>query len=263
MADQGGLFSRLNPNYSADNLGEVFRTLRLTILRELGGGDSMEQLLRPVPTATWRDFAGAAPYTATPTATATSTNTPTPTYTATPTNTATYTPRPTRTRTPTDKPDDPPPPPPPTKTPTITVTPSITPSPTPADTVAPTISSGILNPAPGSTPLPECNPTITVLGLHVTDAKPSYGMQLVKLFYKIPPHTSGIVPSDPMTLVSGGAKDGGWDALYDGLMPFVIETGWASSEDFTVELSARVIDMGGNTTDLPLGTYKMMKSCAD
>ncbi|MCH8341570.1 MAG: hypothetical protein IIA51_08460 [Chloroflexi bacterium] len=181
MADQGGLFSRLNPNYSADNLGEVFRTLRLTILRELGGGDSMEQLLRPVPTATWRDFAGAAPYTATPTATATSTNTPTPTHTATPTNTATYTPRPTRTRTPTNKPDDPPPPPPPTKTPTITVTPSITPTPF-VDSIAPSIVIGaLIGSKTGATCTLEIN-------FDVVDAKPSAGVEnnQVHLFYESP-----------------------------------------------------------------------------
>ena len=262
MADQGGLFSRLNPNYSADNLGEVFRTLRLTILRELGGGDSMEQLLRPVPTATWRDFAGAAPYTATPTATATSTNTPTPTHTATPTNTATYTPRPTRTRTPTNKPDDPPPPPPPTKTPTITVTPSITPTPTPPDVIEPVVSGGTPDPAPGYLGDNQCNASIFVSNIRVTDDPPSYGMAFVKLQYQAVGF-SGLFLSDKLTKISGGPTgEGGWDAIYEGGIVFEIDTDWElEGKNYDIKLWAKAQDIGGRDDTQFLGDYTVDENC--
>ena len=64
MAIPRGLFSRIVPNYGSDNFGDVIRTLRLTIVRELTGDGMEQELLLPVPTATWRDFAGAPPYTA-------------------------------------------------------------------------------------------------------------------------------------------------------------------------------------------------------
>ncbi len=255
MADQGGLFSRLNPNYSSDNLGEVFRTLRLTIVRELGG-DSMEQLLRPVPTATWRDFAGAAPYTPTPTATATSTNTPTPTYTATPTNTATYTPRPTRTRTPTDKPDDPPPPPPSTQTPTITLTPSITPSPTNSPTpilesIVPVIE---LKSLIGSDTGSACSFEIR---FDVVDAKPSAGIAngSVRLFYTYPLNT----PEKSASLTGGGAWDGGvpaarWFGSYSGNIP-----GIGKIDKFTFRIEA--IDQASNAGNAGGFTYNVDDNC--
>ena len=66
MAIPRGLFSRIVPNYGSDNFGDVIRTLRLTIVRELTGDGMEQELLLPVPTATWRDFDGALPYTATP-----------------------------------------------------------------------------------------------------------------------------------------------------------------------------------------------------
>jgi len=259
IAVPGGLFSRIAPDYGSDNLGDVFRTLRLTIVRELTGDEMELELLRPVPTATWGNFSGAAPFTATPTNTSTPTSTATPTETATPTSTAT--PRPTNTLTPTKKPTDKPKPP--THTPTITLTPSVTPTPTPADVVAPIILSGNPSPSPGPTPLASCNPAIAVTDLHITDDKPSYGMSSVKLNYEIPGFTSGFVFSDEMSLSSGGEKDGGWDAHYQGSIVFEIQTGWSPTEDFTVELYARVIDKGSHTTNLHLGTYKMMQSCAD
>ena len=88
-------------------------------------------------------------------------------------------------------------------------------------------------------------------------------MSSVKLKYEFPGFTSGFVFSDEMSLSSGGEKDGGWDAHYQGSIVFEIQTGWLPTEDFTVELYARVIDKGNNTTNLHIGTYKMMKSCAD
>ena len=262
MAAQDGLFSRLNPNYGSDNLGEVYRTLRLTILRELGGGDSMEQLLRPVPTATWRDFAGAAPYTPTPTATATSTNTPTPTQTSTPTNTATYTPRPTRTRTPTDKPDDPPPPPPPTHTPTIPLTPSITPSPTPVDVIEPVVSGGTPDPAPGYLGVDECNASIFVSNIRVTDDAPSYGMAFVKLQYQVVDF-SGLFLSNKLTKTSGGPTgEGGWDAIYEGGIVFEIDTDWElEGKNYDIKLWAKAEDMGGKVNTQFLGDYTMDENC--
>lgn len=261
MAVPGGLFSRLVPDYGSDNLGEVFRTLRLTIIREITGDRLEQQLLRPVPTATWRDFAGAAPYTATPTHTPTSTNTPTPTSTATPTHTAT--PRPTRTSTPTEKPEEQPPPPPPqpppppTNTPTITPTPSITPSPTPVDNAKPDIEGATVNPPTGDV----CEPTIFVTDLHLVDPAPSYGMKTVVLRYRIVGFTVDFIVSS-MSKTSGGESGGGWDALYSGSITFQIDKGWVPTEDFEVELSASATDKGDNSTADDLDDYTIPMSCA-
>jgi len=184
MAVPSGLFSRLVPDYGSDNLGDVFRTLRLTIVRELTGDGLEQQLLLPVPTATWRDFAGAAPYTATPTNTPTSTNTPTPTSTATATNTATR--RPTSTRTPTEKAEEKPTPPP-TNTPTITPTPSDTPTPTSTPTPIPDVAGPdvILERIEGTHESSTCMFTID---FSVEDPEPSAGVEdsQVHLFYEYP-----------------------------------------------------------------------------
>jgi len=88
-------------------------------------------------------------------------------------------------------------------------------------------------------------------------------MKSVRLKYEIPPFTSGFIFSDEMALTSGGEKDGGWDAHYSGSIVFEIQTGWSPSEDFTVELYAQIVDIGNNLTFTSLGTYKVMKSCAD
>ncbi|MFQ5921559.1 MAG: hypothetical protein ACE5M4_01840 [Anaerolineales bacterium] len=252
----GGLFSRLAPDYGPDNLGAVIRTLRIAIVGELAGEDLVDQMQRPVPTATWRDFAGAAPYTATPTHTPTSTNTPTPTETATPTNTATR--RPTSTRTPTEEPEEePPPPPPPTNTPTISPTPSITPTPTPADIAEPDIKGATVNPPTGDL----CEPKISVTDLHLVDPAPSYGMKSVVLRYRIVGFTVDFIVSS-MSKTSGGESGGGWDALYSGSITFQIDKGWVPTEDFEVELSASATDKGDNSTADDLADYTIPMSCA-
>ena len=253
MGVPGGLFSRLIPNYGSDNLGEVFRTLRLTILRELTGDSMEQQLLRPVPTATWRDFAGAAPFTATPTSTATSTNTPTPTATYTPTPTHTATPRPTRTRTPTVKPDDPPPPPPP---PTITLTPSITPSPTNSPTpIVESIAPAILLDALIGT---ETGPSCTFeINFDVEDAKPSAGISdgSVHLFYTYPLATS----EKPASLSGGGDWDFGvpaerWFGSYSGNV-----SGIGTNDKFTFRVE--VTDKAGNEGNAGGFTYNVDENC--
>ena len=252
MAVPGGLFSQIAPNYGSDNTGDIVRTLRFTIIREIAGDDLQQQLLMPVPTATWRDFAGAAPYTATPTFTPTPTNTATATETATPTSTATR--RPTSTRTPTDEPEEPPPP---AHTPTITPTPSITPSPTPADTAEPSITGATVNPPTGE----PCEPTVSVIDLHLVDPPPSYGMNSVILKYRVIGFTVDFIVSS-MSLTSGGESGGGWDALYGGSITFQIDKGWVPTEDFRVELFASATDKGNNSTTIPLGDYTIPMSCA-
>ena len=258
MAVPRGLFSRIVPNYGSDNIGDVFRTLRLTIVRELTGDGMEQELLRPVPTATWRDFAGAPPYTATLTKTPTATSTATPTETATPTNTAT--PRPTITRTPTKNPTDKPKPP--TNTPTITATPSITPTPTPADVTEPVISAADPSPSPGYLGDAECAPSISVTNIHVTDAKPSYGMSFVKLRYQVIGFSGFIFSNDLSPPDSGGSTpDGGWDALYSGSIVFEIDTAWESDTNYEIQLDAEVKDKGSNTTTRSIGTYTIDENC--
>ncbi len=253
-----GLFSRLVPNYGADKLGDVFRTLRLTIVRELTG-DSMEQeLLLPVPTATWRDFAGAPPYTPTPTNTSTPTSTATATDTATPTNTATR--RPTNTRTPTEEPTDKPKPP--TLTPSITPTATITPTPTPADLTEPVVSGADPSPSPGYLGDAECAPSIAVSNIRVTDAKPSYGMSFVKLKYQVIGFSGFIFSNDLGPPDSGGpTADGGWDAIYSGSIVFEIDTAWESDTNYEIQLDVVVKDRGSNSTTWPIGTYTVDEIC--
>ena len=254
----GGLFSRLAPDYGSDNLGDVFRTLRLTIVRELTGDGMEQELLRPVPTATWRNFAGAAPFTATPTNTSTPTSTATPTETATPTSTAT--PRPTNTFTPTKKPTDKPKPP--THTPTITLTPSVTPTPTPADVALPVVSAGTPSPSPGYLGDSECAPNVVVSNIHVTDEKPSYGMSFVKLKYQIIGFTGFIFSNDLSPPDFGGATPAGaWDALYSGSIVFEIDTEWSSDANYEVQLLVTVTDKGGNSATQAVGTYTIDENC--
>ncbi len=253
MAVPRGLFSRIVPNYGSENFGDVIRTLRLTIVRELTGDGMEQQLLLPVPTATWRDFAGAPPYTATSTNTPTPTSTATPTETATPTHTATR--RPTSTQKPTDEPTDKPKPP--TLTPSITPMPSITPTPTPADVADPDIKGATVNPPTGD----PCEPTVSVTDLHLVDPAPSYGMNSVVLRYRIIGFTVDFIVSS-MTKTSGGESGGGWDALYSGTINFQIDKGWVPTEDFEVELSASATDKGGNSTADDLADYTIPMSCA-
>jgi hypothetical protein len=237
------LLSGLSPNYRSDNLIGKFVSLRLTILRELAPGapgDLEGELLRPVPSATWRDFDGAPPFTATPTTTPTSTQTPTPTATSTPTRIPTRTP----TRTPTEEPEE--------EEPPVT--------PLPPDVATPEISGGDLDPSPG--PIAECSKDIHVIGLKIEDPAPSYGMKSVKLRYRVLGFTVEYVEFD-MTPVSEEFKDGGWEGTFNGTAKFVIDIGWdPGDKDFQVELSVRAIDKGNNERVLLYELYTMPKGCA-
>ena len=258
MAVPRGLFSRIVPNYGSDNFGDVIRTLRLTIVRELTGDGMEQELLLPVPTATWRDFDGALPYTATPTHTSTPTSTATATDTPTPTNTATR--RPTSTRTPTKEPTNKPKPP--TNTPTITPTPSITPTPTPADVIEPVVSGAGPSPSPGYLGDAECAQSISVSNIHVTDAKPSYGMSFVKLRYKVIGFSGFIFSNDLSPPDSGGSTpDGGWDALYAGSIVFEIDTAWESDTNYEIQLDVIAKDKGSNSSSQSIGTYTVDETC--
>lgn len=254
------LLSQLIANYADDGPGG-FVTLRLGSVRELAGSPEQveQELMRPVPTATWRNFEGAAPFTATPTDTPTPTNTPTPTSTPTPTPTPTFTPTFTRTPTATEEPeeDEPPPPPPPTKTPTIT------PTPTPPDTEHPTIDDhGDPSPGPTGFPAGECAPVVIVTGIHITDAAPSYGMDWVKLKYQVVGFSGLIFSNDLSPPDSGGAtKDGGWDAVYSGSIEFQIDTEWDSADSYHIDLHVRVRDMAGHERTEKIGSYTMHEAC--
>lgn len=252
------LLSRLIADYAGDIPGG-FVALRLGSVRELAGSPEQfeRELLRPVPTATWRDFEGGAPFTATPTATATGTNTPTPT--STPTPTPTHTPTRTPTRTPTEPPEETEPPPAPTKTPTIT------PTPTPPDVKQPSIDDpGDPAPAPGylGDAPDSCHVPIDVTDVHVTDEPISYGMSSVRLKYRVVGF-SGFFFSNPLALTSGGATTGsGWDAHYAGTIVFEIDTDWElEGNNYEVELSVVATDKGGQSDTRQIGAYSMDEGC--
>lgn len=255
----GNLRSGLLPDYRrAGSLGS-FISLRLTVLRELLPGEQAEQaviaLLTPVPTATWRNFAGDDPFTATPTHTPTPTNTPTPT--PTPTFTPTSTPTRTPTRTPTEEEEEEEEEPKkPTKTPTVTLTP------TPSDELEPSISGGDPNPSPGYLGDGVCEPDIQVSNIRVQDDPVSYGMQWVKLKYEVTGFSGQIFSDDIGPAVSGGATgDGGWDAIYEGSIAFQIDTDWESSDSYHIVLWVRARDKGGHEDTRQLGEYTMDEAC--
>ena len=252
------LSSRLGADYGPDKLtgplGRFHLSIISDILRDRGLSPSEAEdqsdkfklsLNSPVSTATARDFEGEPPYTPTPTTTLTPTDTLTPTPTSTPTRTRTSIPTRTSTKKPTKKPK------PPTSTPT------------PKDDEDPEISGGIFDPTPG--PIGDCYEDITVTGLHVTDPSPSSGIKWVKLRYQVVDY-SGLIYSDPIAKVSGGATvEGGWDAYYQGVITFEINTAWdePASGYFEIKLEAKVRDNAGNEFVLLLGEYTMPGSCAD
>ena len=222
------LLSGLTPNYRSDNLIGKFVSLRLTILRELAPGapgDLEGELLRPVPTATWRDFDGAPPYTATPTATPTPTLTPTPTATSTSTRIPTRTPTPTPTEEP--KTEEPKPPP---------ATPTDTPTPIP-DVAAP--EEATLQLLKGEKGGETCNVTI---GFDILDPKPSAGINNadVKLLYQYP-----IGSGDQNAPISGGGDwTGGipgeeWLGSYAGQITGVSTEAEMNKFKFKVEVTDR------------------------
>ena len=193
------LLSGLSPNYRSDNLIGNFVSLRLTILRELAPGapgDLEGELLRPVPTATWRDFDGAPPFTATPTATPTPTQTPTPTATSTPTRIPTRTP----TRTPTEEPEE--------------EEPAATPTPIP-DVASP---QAILKGLSGEKASETCKVTVE---FKVEDSKPSSGVSNsnVKLKFQYPLGSPDIeVPLSGSGNWEGGIPGEKWTGTYTGQM---------------------------------------------
>jgi len=120
-----------------------------------------------------------------------------------------------------------------------------------------------VNPTPG--PISDCYEDITVTDLHVTDQSPSSGILWVKLKYQVVDR-SGLIYSDPIVKVSGGPTvDGGWDAYYQGVITFEINTAWDPPEsgDFIIQLGAKVHDNAGNEDVLSLGEYTMPRSCVD
>ena len=252
------LSSRLGADYGPDELSSPLGRFHLSIisdiLRDRGlspseADDRLEKfklsLNLPVSTATARNFQGEPPYTPTPTSTLTPTETLTPTFTPIPTRTRTSIPTRTSTKKPTKKPK------PPTSTPT------------PTDDKDPEISGGSLDPTPG--PINDCYEDITVTDLHVTDPSPSSGILWVKLKYQVVDY-SGLIYSDPIGKVSGGpTAGGGWDAYYQGVITFEINTAWDPpvSGYFIIKLWATVRDNAGNEDVKPLGEYTMPGSCAD
>lgn len=242
------LLSKLRADYGKDGaLGFVI--LRLGIVRDLAGSpEQMEQdLMHPVPTATWRDFDGSAPFTPTATPTPTATHTPTPTNTPTPTPTFTPTNTPTRTPTPTKKPTDKPKP---------------KPSPTPPDEQEPKVAGGSPSPGPGYLGNANCHVQVDVTGVQVTDPPISYGMSSVRLRYQVQGF-SGYLFSNQMTKTSGGATgDGGWDASYDGSIVFEIDNKWVLEDGtYNVKLWVVAVDKGGHADERPLGDYTMDENC--
>ena len=253
-----GFSSRLGADYGPEKLSSPLGRFYLSIIsdvlvdRGLSPSEAENQsekfklsLNTPVSTATARNFQGEPPYTPTPTPTLTPTDTPTPTLTPTPTRTMTSIPTRTSTRRPTKKPK------PPTSTPT------------PTDDEEPEISGGTLDPTPG--PIGDCYEDITVTNLHVTDPSTSSGILWVKLKYQVVDY-SGLIYSDPIVKVSGGPTGGGgWDAYYQGVITFEINTAWdtPASGYFKIKLWATVRDNAGNEDVLSLGEYTMPGSCAD
>lgn len=264
------LRSRLRADYSPDPLGQRIASLRLTIvddvLRDLGLSPQAAEAERealeaamsqPVPTATARDFAGSAPFTATASPTVTATDTPV----ATPTSIPTRTPRPTRT----PKPTETEPPPAPT-------------SPSPGDTRAPEICAFDLDPDPG--PLTAC--TISVTGIHIYDPGPSSGIDDSDVVLKYRDPESGNYVYFSTRRTSGGWTAGpgsAWDAWYEGVLTLsdvevgLLDTGSlhavarlvervrASSGSVTIQVWIRVTDNAGHTTYAGPFSYELSVDC--
>jgi hypothetical protein len=243
------LSSRLSADYRVDKVGPL-KALSLSIigdmLRDMGMGAqeaeeheaSMKALMEdPVPTATARDFEGAAPFTATPTHTSTPTTTPT--STATPTST--FTPRPTATNTP---------------KPTSTEVAATATSAGPVDSKTPSPPVLSLSPAPGST-LTTCD--FTIVSMTVFDPAYSSGFSPSEVLVKHETHSGGYyyqqVPFISGGFVSGPGSD--WSATYGGPMILsdvevgetfkvygkikdIAGTGWIISSAYTYTYSGAV-----------------------
>lgn len=266
-----GLHSRLQADYGPDQPGPSLAVLRLSIvedvLRDLGFSGEEAQAQRqgveaamgaPVPTATARDFQGAAPFTATLVPTATPTETPVPTATPVPTNTR----RPTRTPTRTS-----PPPPPPTSTPTDTAPPPAT------DNEDPEICCMVLVP-----PAPEAPCTVLITDMWVTDDAPSSGINLSNVVFKYEdPNSPGNYHLFPATLISGGwtgEPGSGWSAHYSGSITITgveitdptgsagpMTSAPACTGPVTIQVWGRVADNAGNPADDRSQTFELNTSC--
>jgi hypothetical protein len=238
-AGEGGfnLASQLRADYSTEPLGRPVRLLSFSIiqdvLQDLGmapdkaaaESNTMELAMSsPVPTATARDFQGAAPYTATPTKTRAPTRTPRPTITSsvTPSNT------PRSTRTATTEPTS-------TKKPKPTkVEKSKTPEPTATlggeDNETPYLDTSdmVLNPHDGATL--DCSDSITVTHLVLIDPAPSDGIDFLKLKYKISDgHHTYVMGSDLTPVSSGYDAEGNWVAVYNGTIDVDFDEAWAQT----------------------------------
>jgi hypothetical protein len=99
----------------------------------------------------------------------------------------------------------------------------------------------------------------------VTDPPISYGIQWVKLRYRVVDY-SGYFETNPIGMVSGGSTvDGGWDAYYMGVITLEIDTDWDPPETgpFSIELWVKALDEGWNERVVLLGEYTMPGSCAE
>ena len=203
----------------------------------------------PVPTATARDFEGAAPFTATPTRTAIPTNTPTATRTAIPTK-------------------------PPTSTQTATPKKVSTAVPI-SDHQAPNvIDPGTLSPSIGPA---SCTVNVSVANVIVQDPGPSSGIAWTKLKYKVynedfSAHFNSYVYSSPLAVCwTNPLPGGGVESCFSGPSPaFQIQIfpGFAGPSDYTgsqfnVKVWVLTHDNVGKEDAHEYGAYSIPASCDD
>ena len=261
------LSSRLSADYSVDKIGPL-KALSLSIigdmLRDMGMGAqeaeeheaSMKALMEdPVPTATARDFEGAAPFTATPTKTSTPTNTPT----STTTPTSTFTPRPTMTR---------------TQKPTETLQVRTATVVSPIDTHHPTIAD------PGTLAIDEidsCTISVTASGVVIQDQGPSSGIDWTKLKYQVydsdlDDSYTDLIFSNALTLCgSSSLPGGGVEACFSGPssgFEISIYPGFSSQSDydgseFKVRIWLKTRDNAGNEDIEEYSVISLPASCDD
>lgn len=253
------LMSNLRVDYSPDEGGRSIAVISLSILEEAmqamgltedeaaAAHENMELAMSlPVPTATALNFAGDAPFTATPTIT----NTPVPTETSTaiPTNTLRPTTRtPTATKTPA-----------PTNPPATAAQPSAA-SPTSAsvDTVDPSFQSITLSPPPpdngGS-----CSIDVTVV---VFDPAFSSGIANGDVKARIRINGGPAVNYEDLDFVSGGFVGGVPGADWIATYTEDVDLDGAYLGD-TVLVEVKVADIAnGNWVIVPAGTYTMGCDC--